>query len=54
MMRNWVKLSEEDSIKEDLWLKVLKQTYQLPNGQVNDFYIRQEGPATCILALTAE
>ncbi|MFX0050086.1 MAG: NUDIX hydrolase [Candidatus Hodarchaeota archaeon] len=54
MLTSWVKLDEEDFIKEDLWLKILKRTYQLPNGQLDDFYVKQEGPATCILALTAE
>ncbi|MFX0117248.1 MAG: NUDIX hydrolase, partial [Candidatus Hodarchaeota archaeon] len=54
MLKSWIKLKEELFIKKDLWLKVLKRTFKLPNGQVGDFFIKQEGPAVCILALTAE
>lgn len=32
--------------------KLLKKTFQLPDGKIHDFDIKHEGPAVCILALT--
>lgn len=54
MLRNWIKLNEELFIENDLWFKTLKRTYRLPDGNVGDFYIKQEGPTVCILPLTAD
>ena len=32
--------------------KLLKKTFQLPNGKIQEFDIKHEGPAVCVLALT--
>lgn len=34
--------------------KLLKKTFQLPNGKIADFDVKYEGPAVCVLALTKE
>ena len=34
--------------------KLLKKTFQLPNGKIQDFDIKHEGPAVCILAITKD
>ncbi|MFA6422343.1 MAG: NUDIX hydrolase [Candidatus Buchananbacteria bacterium] len=45
----WKKIKEEPFNAG--YRKLLKKTFQLPNGQVKDFDIKREGPAVCILAL---
>ena len=32
--------------------KIEKVEYELPDGSVTDFYIKREGPAACVVALT--
>ncbi|MEA1963188.1 MAG: NUDIX hydrolase [Patescibacteria group bacterium] len=32
--------------------KLIKKTFQLPDGKVQEFDIKHEGPAVCVLALT--
>lgn len=54
MIESWVKLNEELFIKEDLWFTILRRTYQFPNEQVGDFFIKKEGPVICILALSVK
>ncbi len=34
--------------------KIEKVTYRMPNGEKNDFYLKKEGPAVGILALTKD
>ncbi len=46
----WKKIKEESF--QAGFRKFLKKTFQLPNGKVQEFDIKHEGPAVCVLALT--
>ena len=49
----WKELSREQVYKK--YSRVIdKVVYELPNGEASDFYIKKEGPASSILALTPE
>ncbi len=50
VLENWIKLKEKP-IKTGR-RKVLRRTYQLPDHRVDEYDIKQEGPAVCILGLT--
>ena len=50
MNKHWKKIKEEP-FKEG-FRKFIKKTFQLPNNEIADFDIKQEGPAVCVLALT--
>lgn len=48
----WQKISEEEFFKK-YSRKINKIIFKLPNGQESDFYIKKEGPACCIVAITS-
>lgn len=48
----WILL--ESHAEQVGWRTVLRNTYRLPDGQVARFDLKGEGPAVCILALTAD
>jgi len=52
MTKSWKKITEEPFRAG--FRKLLKKTFELPNGKIADFDIKQEGPAVCILALTKD
>ena len=53
VIQAWEELSREQAYKK--YSRVIdKVMYKLPNGDEADFYIKQEGPASSILALTPE
>ncbi|MDD5749587.1 MAG: NUDIX hydrolase [Patescibacteria group bacterium] len=49
---DWKKI-KEDSFQAG-FRKLIKKTFQLPNGKIEDFDIKKEGPAVCILALSKD
>ena len=51
-MIEWKKIKEEPFRAG--FRKLLKKTFQLPDGKIQDFDIKHEGPAVCVLALTKE
>jgi ADP-ribose pyrophosphatase len=51
MVSKWKKL-EEEPVKIG-FRKMLKTTFQLPDGRVADYVIKDEGRTVCVLALTA-
>lgn len=46
----WKKIKEEPFRAG--FRKLLKKTFQLPDGKIQDFDIKHEGPAVCVLALS--
>lgn len=46
---DWKKIKEEPYRAG--FLKIIKRTFELPDGDVADFDIKQEGPSACVLAL---
>ena len=46
----WKKIKEE-SLRTG-YRKLLKKTFELPDGKTAEFDIKHEGPAVCILAIT--
>lgn len=52
MINPWKKIKEEEF--KAGFRKLIKKTFELPNGEVTDFDIKKEGPAVCILAMTPE
>lgn len=52
-LQKWKELSREIAFQK-YSRKIEKVIYQLPNGEQSDFYIKEEGPATGILALTKD
>ncbi len=48
----WQKVSEEE-IKIG-FRRLLKQEFILPDGRKEDYYVKKEGPAVCVLALTTD
>jgi len=53
MLTNWKELSRE-LVFQKYSRKILKVDFQLPDGSVSDFYIKEEGPAVAIVAFTPE
>ncbi len=49
----WQKQSEEVAFKKYSRI-ILKRDFILPDGSVSDFYIKQEGPAVAIFAITPD
>lgn len=47
---NWKKIKEEPF--KAGFRKLIKKTFELPNGKIGEFDIKHEGPAACVLALT--
>lgn len=50
MIIDWIKIEEEPYRAG--YRKMIKKKFQLPDGKVADFDIKNEGPAVCVLALT--
>lgn len=51
-IEKWEELSREPAFQK--YLKIEKISYRLPDGKVGDFYIKKEGPAAGILAITKD
>jgi len=49
----WQELSREEAFKK-YSRKIEKVIFKLPNGKETDFYIKKEGPAASVLALTSD
>ncbi|MFA6307122.1 MAG: NUDIX hydrolase [Patescibacteria group bacterium] len=52
MITSWKKIKVEPYRAG--FRKLLKKTFQLPDGRIVDFDIKDEGPAVCVLALTKD
>ena len=52
-IEKWKELSRE-IVFQKYSRKIEKVMYKMPNGKENDFYLKKEGPATGILALTKD
>jgi ADP-ribose pyrophosphatase len=49
----WKEVSRE-IVFEKYIRKIEKVIYELPNSKESDFYIKKEGPAVCVVALTTD
>lgn len=52
-VEKWEELSREIAFQK-YSRKIEKVMYKMPNGEESDFYLKKEGPATGILALTKD
>ena len=52
MLTPWKKLKQEP-LKTG-YRKVIRKTFEMPDGKTADFDIKDEGPVVCVLALTPE
>jgi ADP-ribose pyrophosphatase len=52
-IKPWKLLSQE-TIFEKHGRKLVKRDYEMPDGKIADFYIKEEKDAACILALTSK
>lgn len=52
-IKEWLEISREVAFKK-YGRKIEQVIFKLPNGIKSDYYIKNEGPACCILALTPE
>lgn len=52
-IQEWQEVSREEAYKK-YSRKIEKVVFELPNGKTDDFYIKKEGPAAGVLALTAD
>ena len=48
----WQKVDEK--LIRDGWRKVMSKTFILPNGHIQEFEIKKEGVAVCVLPITKE
>lgn len=53
MLTDWKELSRE-LVFQKYSRKISKVDFQLPDGSVSDFYIKEEGPAVAVVAFTPE
>jgi len=51
--QDWQELSREEAFRK-YSRKIEKVVFRLPNGKKVDFYIKKEGPAASVLALTSD
>jgi len=51
--QDWQELSREEAFRK-YSRKIEKVIFKLPNGKETDFYIKKEGPAASVLALTSD
>ena len=51
--KKWKALSRE-TIFQKYGREIEKVMFRLPDGTESDFYIKKEGPANCVLALTKD
>lgn len=52
-VKEWEEISRE-TVFQKYSRKIEKVIYKLPHGEESDFYIKKEGPAVCVLALTKD
>lgn len=52
MITPWKKLKEEPFSAG--WRKLVKKTFQMPDGKISDFDVKAENQAVCVLALTTD
>ena len=52
-IEKWEELSREIAFQK-YSRKIEKVMYKMPDGKENDFYLKKEGPATGVLALTKD
>ncbi len=52
-INKWIELSREPAF-DNPHRKIDKVIFRMPDGKEKDFYIKKEGPAVCILAITSE
>ena len=52
MVKKWKKLKEKSTTVG--FRKILSKTFQMPDGQISRWDIKQEGPVVCVLALTTD
>lgn len=52
-IKKWEELSREIAFQK-YSRKIEKVIFRLPNGEESDFYLKKEGPASCILAITKD
>jgi ADP-ribose pyrophosphatase len=52
MIENWTKIKEEEF--KAGFRKMIKRFYKMPDGRTEEFDIKKEGPAVCVLALTKD
>jgi len=52
-IKKWEEISRE-IVFQKYSRKIEKVIYKLPNGKESDFYIKKEGPAVCVVALTKD
>ena len=51
--QDWQELSREEAFRK-YSRKIEKVIFKLPNGKETEFYIKKEGPAASVLALTSD
>ena len=51
-MKDWEILSEE--VVKPGYRQIVRRKYQLPNGRIEDYDIKDEGKCVCVLALTPD
>lgn len=52
MIENWEKISEENY--KAGFRKMIKRKYKLPDGRIDEYDIKDDGPVVCLLAVTAD
>lgn len=52
MIENWEKVSEENY--KAGFRKMIRRKYKLPDGRIDEYDIKNEGPVACVLALSPE
>lgn len=52
-MKNWKELKREQVFKK-FSRKIVRIDFEMPDGSVSDFYIKEEDPAVAVVALTPE
>jgi ADP-ribose diphosphatase len=53
MINRWKELSREEVFKKYTWI-IQKRVYELPNGKLADFYVREAPAVACVLAVTED
>lgn len=53
MNLEWQKIREEKPVKVG-FRSIIKKNFEMPDGAVEEYYIKNEAPSVCILALTAD
>ncbi|MFA7244451.1 MAG: NUDIX hydrolase [Patescibacteria group bacterium] len=53
MSIRWKKIKEEEPIKVG-FRKIIKKTFRMPDGEVENYHIKKEGPVAAVLAITED